>query len=211
MLLTLLKPYHTVMGWVKRLYTWVLNWAYTPYGSIALFLLAFAESSFFPIPPDVLLIALCLGSRQKWFRFALICTLGSLLGGIVGYLIGWGLWESVDQVFFKYVPGFSEAQFEKVKGLYEKYNFWIVFVAAFTPIPYKVITVTAGVFGVNLPMFILASAIGRAARFFIVAALLRVFGQPIYEFIDRRFNQVTIAFTALLIGGFVALKFVFGH
>jgi membrane protein YqaA with SNARE-associated domain len=196
--------------WLKRMYDWVLSWADTPYGAWALAAISFAEASFFPIPPDVLLIALCLGQRAKWLHFAVVCSVASVLGAIAGYSIGWGAWAAVDQVFFTYVPGFSVDQFEMVQGLYEKYNFWIVFVAAFTPIPYKVITVSAGVFGVSFPMFLLASFVGRSARFFLVSALLYWFGEPIHDFIERRFNLVTIVFTILLLGGFVALKFI-GH
>ena len=188
----------------------MLGWADTPYGAPALVLIAFAESSFFPIPPDVLLIALCLGSREKWLRFALLCSAASIAGGMVGYAIGWGLWSAVDTYFFAYVPGFSTEQFSFVQELYESYNFWIVFVAAFTPIPYKVITVTAGVFGINFFLFLIATILGRSARFFLVSALLYKFGEPVRDFIDRRFNLVTIVFTILLVGGFYMLRFV-GH
>lgn len=198
------------MKGLKKLYDWVLGWADTPYGAPALAVLAFAESSFFPIPPDVLLIALCLGNRQRWLYFALICSIASVLGGLAGYAIGWGIWAAVDQWFFAYVPGFTPEQFEHVKALYEDWNFWVVFVAAFTPIPYKVITVTAGVFGIQLPLFILATVIGRSARFLLVSYLLRRFGEPIHEFIEKRFNLVTIVFVILLVGGFLLLRFV-GH
>jgi membrane protein YqaA with SNARE-associated domain len=185
----------------------VLSWANSPYGAWALAVLAFAESSFFPIPPDVLLIALCLGDRMKWLYFAGICTLASVVGGVAGYGIGWGVWAAVDQFFFGYVPGFSHETFETVRALYEQYNFWIVFLAAFTPIPYKVITITAGVFGVHFPLFLIASVVGRSARFFLVAGLLFWFGEPVRDFIDRRFNLVTVVFAVLLIGGFLALKY----
>ncbi len=198
------------MKLLRGLYDWVLKWASTPYGGIALFLLAFAESSVFPIPPDVLLIALCLGNRNRWLWFASVCTVGSVLGAAAGYLIGLGLWSAVDQLFFTYIPGFSPDKFEYVTELYERWNFWIVFVAAFTPIPYKVITITAGVCAINFPMFLIASIVGRAARFVLVSYLLHKFGEPIHDFIDRRFNLVTLAFTILLIGGFLVLRFV-GH
>jgi len=194
--------------WIRSLYDWVLSWAHTPYGGIALFLIAFAESSFFPIPPDVLLIALCLGHRAQWVKFAVICTAGSVAGAVAGYFIGWGLWHAVDQFFFNYVPGFTPEAFERVQTLFKDYDVWIVFVAAFTPIPYKVITVTAGVFGINLLAFVLVSIVGRAARFFLVAFLLYWFGEPIGQFIDKRFNLLTIVFTVLLIGGFYVLKVV---
>ncbi len=196
------------MKWIRQLYDWVLSWARTPYGGIALFLIAFAESSVFPIPPDVLLIALCLGHRKQWLRFAAICTAGSVLGACAGYAIGWGLWHAVDEFFFTYVPSFTPEAFENVQDLYKKYDAGIIFVAAFTPIPYKVITITAGVFGLNLLAFILASIVGRAARFFLVAYLLHRYGSPIGQFIDKRFNLLTIVFTVLLVGSFYVLKFV---
>lgn len=195
-------------GLVRRLYDWVLHWAYTPYAMPALFLLSFAESSFFPIPPDVLLIALCIGNVNKSYTFATWCSIASVLGGIAGYAIGAFLWNvtAIHTFFTTYV--FSQATFDQVGLLYKEYDFWIVFVAAFTPIPYKVITITAGVFGTNFAMFVLASAIGRSARFFLVAWLFRRFGPPIKDFIERRFGLVTLVGTALLIGGFVAIKYV---
>ncbi len=200
---------------IRRLYDWVLSLAETRYGAWALFALAFAESSFFPIPPDVLLIALCVGALTKSYRFALICTLGSLIGGIVGYGIGYWLWHApggeasaLAQFFFDHVPGFSEHKFETVRGLYEQYNFWIVFTAGFTPIPYKVITISAGVFHVPFPMFVLASLVGRAGRFFLVAALLHRYGAGITRFIDRWFNLLAVGFTVLLLLGFWLIKVV---
>ena len=198
--------YATPMTWLKRLYDWVLGWGDHAYGTAALAVLAFAESSFFPIPPDVLLIALCLGNRRRWLYFAGVCALASVLGACVGYWIGATAWAQVDQIFFDYVPGFTPALFESVRAKYELYNFWIVFVAAFTPIPYKVITVTAGVFGIAFIPFAIASLVGRAARFVLVAFLLYYFGPPIKDFIDRWFNVLTLVFTILLVGGFMALR-----
>ncbi len=194
------------MKWIRNLYDWVLSWADTPYGGVALFLIAFAESSFFPVPPDVLLIALCLGSRDKWLRYAAICSAGSILGGMAGYTIGWGLWSSVDDLFFTYVPGFHQETFDRVQAIYQKWDFWFVFVAAFTPLPYKVITITAGVFGLNFFAFVTATVIGRSARFFLVAAMLRLFGEPIRRFIDKWFNILTIVFVILLVAGFYVFK-----
>ena len=201
------------MNYVRRLYDWVLHWAETKYGIPALFLLAFAESSFFPIPPDVLLIALALGARSKALRFALVCSAASILGGIVGYGIGYFSWwngaESYSVVamfFFYHIPGFSEEVFINIQKKYEIYNFLIVFTAGFTPIPFKIITISAGAFSVNFPMFLLASTISRSARFFLVALLIRQFGEPITAFIDKYFNILSIIFTILLIGGFLVLK-----
>lgn len=196
-------------GPLRALYDWVLHWADTPYAIPALFVLSFAESSFFPIPPDVLLIALCIGEVHKSYRFAFWCSIASVLGGIAGYGIGAFLWdvEVVRTFFYTWVPGVNEHNVGRVSALYDQYNFWVVFVAAFTPIPYKVITILAGVCAINLPMFVLASAIGRSARFFLVAWLFKRYGPPIKDFIERRFALVTIVGTAMLIGGFVAIKY----
>lgn len=191
---------------VRRLYDWVLSWAESPYGVAALFLLAVAESSFFPIPPDVLLIALALSLPTKAFRFAAWCTAGSVIGGVLGYYIGYGLWATVEPMLIPSV--FSAEKFEKVTGLYNEHGVPIVFAAGFTPIPYKVFTVAAGVAKINLPAFIATSVVGRGARFFLVAALIRRFGDQARDFIDRYFNLVTIAFTILLIGAFLLLKVV---
>jgi membrane protein YqaA with SNARE-associated domain len=195
-------------GLLRRLYAWVLHWAETPYGTPALATMSFAESSFFPIPPDVLLVALCLGDRARAFRFAFWCSLASVLGGLLGYGIGAFFWdlESVQSFFFHYV--FSEKTFAHVTKLYEDWNFWIVFVAAFTPIPYKVITITAGVCGIGLPMFIVASIIGRSARFYLVAWALWRFGEPASRLLDKHLGWITTALAALGIGGFVALKYL---
>lgn len=190
----------------RRLYDWVLHWADTPYGVPALFLLSFAESSFFPIPPDVLLIALVLGRPARAFYFAAVCTVASAAGGVAGYGIGWALMDTVGQRIIDFYH--AQDYWVKVTAWYAAYDFWIVFVAAFTPIPYKVFTIAGGVFGVFLPMFVVASLVGRGARFFIVAALLWKFGPPVKGFIDRWFNLLCVVFTVLVVGGFALLKFV---
>ncbi|MCP4590364.1 MAG: DedA family protein [bacterium] len=190
----------------RRLYDWVLHWAETPYGALALFLLSFAESSFFPIPPDVLLIALVMGARRRWFRFALICTAGSVVGGLAGYGIGAGLMETVGQPIISFYH--AEDHWTRVAELYQQYDFWIVFIAAFTPIPYKVFTIASGAFEMNLLGFALVSSVGRGARFFLVAGLLYLFGRPMKRFIDRYFDWLALAVGILLIGGFVAIKFL---
>jgi membrane protein YqaA with SNARE-associated domain len=176
----------------------------------ALFLLAFAESSFFPIPPDVLLIAMCIGTVAKSYRFALWCSLGSIVGGMAGYGIGYFLWENegVKSFFYDYVPGVSAASVDSVRQLYTDWDFWIVFAAAFTPIPYKVITILAGVCAINFPMFVIASAVGRSARFFLVAWLFKRYGPSMKDFIEKRFALVTTVGTVVLIGGFVAIKYL---
>lgn len=197
------------MNLLRRLYDWVLHWALTPYGAPALFLLAFAESSFFPIPPDVLLLALCISAPTRSFRFALIASLGSVLGGIAGYGIGIGLWQAVDSYFFRYVPGFSEQVFARVQQLFITYDFWTVFTAGFTPIPFKVITIGAGVFKINLAVFIVASAISRSLRFFLLAWVINRYGPAMRCFTEKYFNILTIVFMILLIGGFVVVKYLF--
>ena len=201
---------------LRNLYDWMLHWAETPYGMPALFALAFAEASFFPIPPDALLIALILGIKSKAFKYATVCTVASVLGALLGYSIGhfawWGTsgtFSPLAEFFFANIPTFSHSMFYSVQKLYNQWDFWIIFTAGFTPIPYKVFTITGGAFNVNLPMFILASIIGRAGRFFLVAFLIWKFGEHIKVFIDKYFNLLAFAFTILLIGGFVVIKYAF--
>lgn len=190
----------------RRMYDWVLKWADTPHGAAALFIIAFAESSFFPIPPDVLLVALVLGARQRWWRLAAICTLGSVLGGIGGYLIGLGLMDTVGHKIIAFYH--AEKYYEQVTEWYLKYDYWIVFIAAFSPIPYKVFTIASGAFTMNIVGFALVSLVGRGMRFFIVAGLLYIFGPPVQRFIDKYFNLLCIVFVVLLIGGFAVIKYI---
>ncbi|NQV38469.1 MAG: DedA family protein [Candidatus Marinimicrobia bacterium] len=201
------------MKWIKRLYDWVLHWAHTRYGVAALVILSFAEASFFPIPPDLLLIALALGARKKALRFASYCSIASILGGIAGYGIGYLVWwdsagnfSTIASFFFKHIPGFTPELFASIQVLYETWNFWIIFTAGFTPIPFKVFTISAGAFDISMVMFILASIISRSARFFLVAGLIWKYGEPIRSFIDKYFNLLAIAVTILLIGGFAMIK-----
>jgi len=189
---------------IRRLYNWTISWAERPGGSWALFLIAFAEASFFPIPPDVLLLALCVGASKKSFRFASICAAGSVLGGMFGYLIGYGAWQSVKGLFIPYI--FSQAVFDKVQVLYQQNAFLSLLTAAFTPIPYKVFTIAAGVFDVNFWTLVGASLLGRSARFFLVGGILFYFGPPVKVLIEKYFNWFAWALLALGIGGFVALK-----
>ena len=197
-------------NFVRRLYDWVLSWADSRYGVLALAILSFAESSFFPIPPDVLLIGLAVGAPKRALRFATVCSLASVVGGVVGYAIGHFVWLQTQAFFFSHVPGFTPAVFGHVQELFETYSFWVIFAAGFTPIPYKVFTISAGVFGIQFPMFVLASFVGRSARFFLVAGLIYFFGPKIRDFIDRYFNYVVILFFILLAGGFALIK-MFGH
>lgn len=201
------------MASLKGVYNWILQWAESKWGMLALFIMAFAEASFFPIPPDVLLIACCLAAPSKAFRFALVCTAGSVAGAVAGYLLGEFVWiDSAGEFtgfanfFFRHV--FSIEQYYTVKGLYDQYNFWVIFTAGFTPLPYKLFTITAGVFQINFPMFILASVVSRGMRFFLIAGLIWKFGAPIKTFIDKYFNWLALAFTVLLIGSFVLVKYL---
>lgn len=199
-------PTAGVMGLVRRLYDWVLHWAHTPYGTPALGVLAFAEASFFPVPPDVLLMALCLGRPRRSLRFAVVCSIASVVGGMFGYFIGSAIWDEVSGLFFTYV--FTHATFDKVSALYSDNAFWAIFTAGLTPIPYKVFTIAAGVFRIDFPLFVAASVLSRSTRFFAVAILIRLFGPPIREFIDKYFNLLSIAFVVLLVGGFAVVRWV---
>ena len=191
---------------LRRLYDWTIQQAKGKHAERALFWIAFAESSFFPLPPDILLIVMILSEQAKWLRYFAICLAGSVLGGIGGYLIGLGMWELVHSWFFRYV--FAESTFEQVKALYHRYDFWAVFTAGFTPIPYKVFTIAAGAASLVIFRFILASIFGRGGRFILVAFLLYRFGPPIRVLIEKYLNLVTIIFTLLLIGGFVATRYL---
>ncbi|MFI3266523.1 MAG: VTT domain-containing protein [Rikenellaceae bacterium] len=208
------------MSFLRKLYNWVLSWAESKWGIYMLFFIAFAESSFFPIPPDILLIALCLGvtstanCSKKIFTYAAICTLGSVVGAAFGYTIGSYMWQTasgeftaVANLFFK-IPGFTIDAYHSISNSYNQYNEWITFTAGFTPIPFKIFTIAAGVCNANFVTFILACVVSRGMRFFIIAALIWKFGAPIKSFIDKYFNLLAIAFTVLLIGSFVIIKYV---
>jgi len=200
---------------LRRLYDWVLHWADTPYATPALAILAFAESSFFPVPPDPLLIAMGLGKRRKSFHYATVCSVASILGGMLGFLIGLYLMETVGNRivdFYHYRRQFDDLVALMKPGM----NLW-VFVAAFSPIPYKVFTIAAGVVASGMTAgrwpfflgFVVASTLGRAGRFFVVAALVRVFGEPVKRFIDRYFNWCALAFALLAVAGVLLMRYIF--
>ena len=191
---------------LRRLYDWVLYWAETPYGTWALFFLAFCESSFFPIPPDILLIALAVAVPKKSLKYALICSAGSVLGGCFGYLIGWQFMASIGSPIVDFYG--LGAKVEYIGALYNKYDAWAVGIAGFTPIPYKVFTIAAGVFKINFSVFVLTSLVSRSARFFIVGGLIYLFGPKIQGFIEKYFNILAVAFTVLLVLGFVIIKYL---
>lgn len=191
-------------GLHRRLYEWTLHWAHTPYGDIALFALAFCESSFFPIPPDVLLMALAFSIPKKSFKYAAICSVGSILGGCFGYFIGYQFFEYVGMPILNFY-GILE-KFNFVKDKYHANAFAAVAIAGFTPIPYKVFTIAAGVCKINIWTFISASIVSRSGRFFIIASLTYIFGPKIKDFIDKYFNIISIAFVVMLIAGFFVIK-----
>jgi membrane protein YqaA with SNARE-associated domain len=194
------------MKFIRKLYDWVLSFADHPYGTWILFLIAFMESSFFPVPPDFLLIAMSVGSVKRSFWFALVCSAGSVLGAILGYLIGWHFYGLIGEPIINFY-GLSE-KYDQVRLLYENWNALAVGVAGFTPIPYKVFTIAAGAFKINFLTFILASIASRSARFFLVAGLIRLACPGIKTFIDRYFNILTVVATILLVGGFLVIKYL---
>lgn len=192
---------------LRGLYDWVLHWAATPYGTWALFLLALSESSFFPIPPDILLIALAVAIPEKSFKYALICSVGSVLGGCLGYLIGWQFMTSIGERIISFYGLNQKVAY--IAELYSAYDAWAIGIAGFTPIPYKVFTISAGAFKINFWVFLLASIVSRSARFFLVGGLIYIFGSQIKSFIDRYFDLLAIAFTVLLVAGFIVIKLFF--
>lgn len=193
---------------VRRLYDWVLSWAHTPYATPALFVLAFAESSFFPVPPDVLLIALAIALPKRGFFYASVCSLGSVLGGAFGYLIGLYFMEAVGYNIINFY-GLTDS-FLHIQQIYRDYDALAVGVAGFTPVPYKVFTIAAGAFEINFWVFILASLVSRSLRFFILGGLICFYGEGIKNFIDRYFNILTAVFTVSLVLGFILIALFLG-
>lgn len=181
-----------------------MSWAGRPMGHWALFFLAVVEASFFIIPPDLLLIALCAGKPKKSYFFVGVCAFGSVLGGVIGYAIGWGLLETVGMPILQ-VLGLENA-FEIVGGKYRENAGLAIFLAAFTPIPYKVFTIAAGAYSISFTVFILASIFGRSLRFLLVGSAIYFFGPGIKSLIDKYFNLFTIIFGVLLVAGFWILK-----
>lgn len=193
---------------LRKLYYWTLHWADTKYALPALFIMSFAESSFFPIPPDVLLMAMCFARPQKWALYSAWCTVASVLGGVFGWFLGWGFWEMTKNFFLGVVPGFTPEIFEKVRHLYADNAFLAILTAAFTPIPYKVFTVAAGVFAISIPTLIAASIVGRGGRFFLVGAVIRFFGAKAKPFLEKNFELATVLLLGLFIAGFAAIKYL---
>ena len=191
---------------MRRMYDWMMGLAAKKHATHALFWVSFAESSFFPIPPDVMLVPMILANRSKAWFYATIATVSSVLGGIAGYAIGYFF---IDTVGMPIIEFYGKTQgFEQFKQLFNEYGVWILIIKGMTPIPYKVLTITAGVTGMAIVPFILASIIARSMRFFMVAALLYWFGPPIRDFIEKRLSLVTTVAVIVLVSGFVAVKYL---
>lgn len=185
-----------LLDWLRELTVWILHWAHTPYGGLALAVVAFCEASFFPIPPDPLLIALCIANPPLAFWYALICSLGSTLGGVFGYGLGRKGGRPLLERWLR------AERLHQVQRQYQRWDVWAVAIAGFTPVPYKVFTISAGAFLLEFWRFVLASVLSRSTRFFLVAALFFFFGPAIRSFVFRYFNLLTILFFVVLFLGF---------
>ncbi|MDX8396662.1 MAG: YqaA family protein [Mariprofundaceae bacterium] len=190
-------------SWLRRCYHWTLSWADHKHAQTALFLIAVIESSFFPIPPDILLIALTLGRPDLALRFAALTTAGSVIGAVLGYLIGMMLFVSVAQPVLEFYGAMGK--FDDVQTYFTEYGVWIVLIAGFTPIPFKVVTIAAGAFGLPFVEFIVAALISRGARFYLEAMLLRWGGDRLRDLVEKHFELLTIAVSMLVIAGFLGL------
>lgn len=191
---------------MRRLYDWMMRMAGHKNAPHALFWVSFAESSIFPIPPDVMLVPMILANRSKAWIYATICTVASVIGGIAGYCIGLFLFEFIGEPILQ-LYGYGE-RYKDAAALFQDWGVWILIAKGWTPFPYKVLTIAAGAFQMSFVPFILASIVARSMRFYLVAALLYFFGEPIRDFIEKRLSLVTTAFLVALIGGFVAIKYL---
>jgi membrane protein YqaA with SNARE-associated domain len=189
---------------LRSLYDSVLALAASRHAPAWLMVISFAESSFFPIPPDALLIPMCLARPDRALRYAAMCTVASVGGGLFGYLIGYGLFELLAApliALYNY-----EAAFQQFKAMYDEYGLWVVLIGGFTPVPYKIVTIASGAASFNLPLFIVSSILARGARFFIVAFLLQRYGERMRAFIEQRLALLTVLGAAGVILGFASLK-----
>lgn len=185
---------------MEDLYNWVIGWAQTGSAELALLCLAFAESSFFPVPPDILLIAMGVADPERALFYALLTSIGSVAGGATGYGIGrWGGRPIIKKII-------SERNRNAVERLYNRYDLWAIVIAGLTPLPYKIFTLTAGIFHIRFRNFLIASIISRPARFFLVGGALTIWGQTIQEWIENYFNIASIIFVVLLVGGFLVVR-----
>ncbi len=191
---------------IRRLYDWTLAWAAHPQALWVLAIVSFAESSVFPIPPDILLIPMVLAAPRRAWLIAGVCTAASVAGGMAGYAIGYFAWEGLGQPILEALG--KSGSFDGFSDRYTEWGAWAVLIAGITPFPYKVITILSGATALSLPVFIIASIVARGLRFFFVAALLWKFGMPVREFIERRLGLVFTLFIACLLGAFLLLRLV---
>ncbi|OSP54298.1 YqaA family protein [Pseudoruegeria sp. SK021] len=191
---------------IRKLYDWTMGLAETRYALWALAIIAFIESSVFPIPPDILMIPMILAAPKRAWLIAGIATVSSVLGGMAGYYIGYGLFDTVGRPVLEFYG--KDKYFDEFAVRYNEWGAWAVLIAGVTPFPYKVITILSGSTALSLPIFIAASVVARALRFFVVAALLKAFGPPIREFIEKRLGLMFILFIAVLLAGFYVVKFL---
>jgi len=194
-----------IRGWVRGLYDWTMKWADSPQSLTALFLIAIVESSVFPIPPDVLLIAIIAANTHRWLSAALLCSAGSVIGAMIGYWIGMVAMPTIGQPIIDFYHAQS-AWNEVVAWYTSDWGIWFLLIAAFTPIPFKVATIAAGATGMAFWPFVIVSMIGRSARFFIVAIILRIYGAPVRAMIEKHFDVLSLAFVVLLVAGFLAIR-----
>lgn len=190
---------------IRALYDWTLRLAAKPRANYALGAVSFADSSFFPVPPDILLIPMVIANRRRAWRLALICTLTSVLGATAGYVIGAALFEQVARPILA-LYGYSE-RFAEFAITYNEYGAWIVLIAGLTPFPFKVVTIASGATSLDFVSFVLLCTLARGTRFYLVAGLLYAFGPPIRDFIERRLGLVFVVLLVLLIGGFAAIRY----
>jgi membrane protein YqaA with SNARE-associated domain len=191
---------------IERLYRWILALAASKNAEGALAAVAFAESSFFPLPPDLMLIPMVIARPDRAWRIAAICTVSSVLGGLLGYAIGAVLYDTVGQWLIG-IYGLQNKATE-FNALYAEYGLWVILIKGLTPIPFKLVTIVSGIAHFNLGVFVAACVVTRGVRFFVVAALLRKFGAPIQAFIERRLTLVFLVVLACIVGGYALIKYV---
>jgi len=194
------------MGILRNLYNWTLNKSAHKNASWFLGLISFSESSFFPIPPDIILIPMIIARRTRAWFYAFVCTISSVGGGVIGYAIGYFFYSTIGSIIVE-TYGLSNS-FDSFENYYNQYGIWIVLGAGFTPFPFKFITIASGVFNLNILLFIIVSLFARGLRFYIIAGLLYIYGNTIKKLIDRYFNFLASLFFILLIGSIILLKFI---
>ncbi len=192
---------------LRRLYDKVIALSESRRALPTLAVVSFAESSFFPVPPDVILVPMALARPDKARLYALVCTIASVAGGILGYLIGAVLYDTLGKWLIS-IYGYGDSV-EAFRAAYAEWGSWIILIKGMTPIPYKIVTITSGFAGYDFFMFVLLSVVTRGARFFLEAELLRIYGEPIREFIEKRLTLVTTGFLAAIVGGFLIAKYAF--